>query len=137
MTGKLSKNPYDFNAFNVNKLSVSINNVTLEYNSLNLKYNDTYLLAYQNLINGLKIKKKTIGINRTNYVDGNVFYCFQIQNFESESNFYPAQGSLKLDVGFSSPLPDNITMIVLSQTQNVLTIDKYLNCEVENQGVLQ
>jgi hypothetical protein len=98
VAGKLSKNPYDFQAFKLSKFSLSINNVALEYNTLNLNYNSKYHLAYQGLINALNLDTKTIGINFSNYLDGNVLYGFQIQSFESDSNFYPINGTLKLEI---------------------------------------
>ena len=116
---------------------MSINNVALEYRTLNLNYNDRYLLAYQNLLNGLNIENSTVGIDRNYFVDGNAIYVYQLQSYESRSLFFPRDGVLKLEMSFSEPLETACTAVILAQTQNILKIDHYKQVEVENQGVLQ
>ena len=45
-------------------------------------------------------------------------------------------GSVKLELVFKSPLQKQVTGICLAQYQSLLTVDKFLNIELDNQGVL-
>ena len=138
VVGSYTKNPFNFAAHGLTKFSLSIDNIALEYRTLNLNYeNGHYLLGYQQFLNGLNIESTTIGINRDYFLDGHVFYVYQLQNYESASNFFAAGGQLRLDMSFEKPLETAVTAVILAQTQNVLTVDKYRNITVENQGVLQ
>ncbi|XP_035712391.1 uncharacterized protein LOC118437473 [Folsomia candida] len=137
ISGKYSKNPFNFANFNLSRFVVSINNVPLEYRSLNLTFSTRYLLAYQSFIDGLSLENKTIGIDRSSFADGNTLFAFQLQSFQSETSFYPTNGTFKLELDFSQELSAAVTVIILSQTQNLLTINKYREVEIENQGLLR
>ena len=72
--GKYSKNPFNFDHFNLVNLNLSVNNNALEYRNLNLNFDTTYLLAFQTFITGLNLESKSLGISRTSYLDGSVFF---------------------------------------------------------------
>lgn len=135
VNGKLTKNPYCFDHFGLTNLNLSVDNLSMEYRNLNLTFNTQYLLAFQTLLNGLNLEQKSIGINRNSYIDGNVLFAFQLMGFEGDTSFMDRSGSIKLEVTFKEPLTEQVTGILLSQSQNLLTIDKYRNIEVENQGI--
>ncbi len=137
VTGKYSKNPFDFKNNKLSKFTISVNNIPLEYRSLNLDFDNRYLLAFQGLLDGLNLGEKTIGITRNSFLDGNCLFAFQLQSFESEQSFYPTQGTLKLELTFSAALKAPITAIILSQTINLMTIDRFRDVNIENQGILQ
>jgi len=133
--GKLTLNPYYFEHFNLTNLNLSIDNISLEYRNLNLSFDTNYLLAFQTLINGLNLEQKSIGINRHNYLDGNVLFAFQLLGFEGDTSFVDRVGSIKLEVTFKNPLNQQVTGILLSQSQNLMTIDKHRIVDLENQGI--
>jgi hypothetical protein len=131
--GNITKNPYNFQDFGLTNINLSVDNISLEYRNLNLDFSKTYLLAYQCLITGLNLENKSVGINRSNYKNGNVIYGWQILGFEGESSFAERVGSIKLEVTFKEPLTEQITGVILSQSQNLLSISKHR--EIENPSI--
>lgn len=104
---------------------------------MNLAFSTRYLLAFQSFLDGLSLENKTIGLDRSSFTDGNTLFAFQLQSFQSETSFYPTNGTFKLELDFSQELTAAVTVVILSQTQNLMTINKYREVEIENQGLLQ
>lgn len=132
----LDRNPYFFEHMDISNVTLSIDNNFLEYRSLNLQYQDKYLLAYQNFVNGLNLESKSIGINRNSCLDGNTLYSFSLCGYKGYSNYYDRSGSLKLDISFSKPLPEAVVVVILYQSQAVLTIDKFNTVTLDQSGIL-
>jgi hypothetical protein len=134
--GSYDKNPYQFNHFNLSNINVSVDNLNLEYRNLNLAFDTNYLLAYQTLVTGLNLEHSSVGINRSNYLDGNILFCYQLCNFNGNTSFADKTGNLKIELNFKIALDKQVTVIILSQESAVLMVDKHRSIELENQGVL-
>jgi len=134
--GKLSRNPYNFEAFDVTNVNVSIDQVSYEYTNLNINFSSKYLIAFQNLLTGLNLENKSVGINRDNYKDGNVFYAYQLMGYEGNPIMDDKTGSIKLEVTFGTAVTKQVIGICLAQSRACMTIDKNLSVELVNQGIL-
>lgn len=133
---KITKNPFCFEHFDLVNINLSIDQVSYEYRNLNLKFDSKYLLAFQSFLTGLNLENRSVGLDRDNYVDGNVFYAFQLLGYEGSDTFEDKTGNIKLELTFGSAVTKQIIGICLAQTKSLMTIDKNLNVELQNQGVL-
>lgn len=134
--GKLDKNPYYFTDFKLSKIICMVDNLCYEYRQLNLNvYSKVYLLAYQSLIKGLNLENKSVGIDRDGFTDGNFFLVFSIHSTTSDAHPKLEQtGKLIIELGFSEALTQQVTCIIVSKTQAVLSINKHREISLHNQG---
>jgi len=134
--GKLTKNPYCFKSFSVSYLSLTVDQVSYEYRNLNLKFDEKYLLAFQTLLTGLNLENRSVGINRDNYLDGNVLYAFQLMGYEGNNTAGERTGNIKLEITFATATTTQLIGICLAQSKALMTIDKNGSVELENTGIL-
>jgi len=134
--GRYSKNPYNFKSFGISNISLSVDQVSYEYRNLNLNFDKIYLLAFQTLLTGLNLENRSVGINRDNYLDGNVLFAFQLMGYDGASSLENRVGNVKMEVTFSTALSSQIIGICLAQNKAIMTIDKNGIVELENVGIL-
>jgi len=83
--GTYSTDPFYFDHFDLNYLSITVNNMPLPVKSLNFDFaNNSYLIAYHLLLSALGISFKDHGlvINRENYIKGNTLFAFDVNPSE-------------------------------------------------------
>jgi hypothetical protein len=105
--GTYDSNPYVFSHHNLNYLSVNVNNVPVPVKALSLDFSSNqYLLAYYLLMSGLGIAGKDHGLcfDRTKYLEGNVFFAFDINQSEGSENTLHLEksGSVRIELKFAS-----------------------------------
>jgi hypothetical protein len=136
VNGKITKNGFNFGPNSVSQISVSIDNVQLDYRTLSLNYSQgQYLLAYYNLIQTLNLENKSIGIDRNSYIDGSCFYAYRLNSGESNLQGNEMLGNLKIEITLSTPTTKQLSLILLSQTPSLISIDKYRTVELHG-GIL-
>jgi len=134
--GKLSRNPYNFEAFDIISLNIVVNQVGYECRTLKLKFNDMYLLAFNALLSGLNAEHKSIGINGEEYIDGNVLFAFQLMGYDGNATTEEKVGNIKLEITFGTATTKQLIGVCLAQSSALMTIDKYGVVELFNQGIL-
>ena len=132
--GDYHENPFNFEHFNLNKLVLYNDGERTPWNELKLDYkNGDFLQGYYTLFTGGDgiDGESGNGISRKDYLDGNVLFCFDLtpdQRAASVDHVSPERrGNLRIDLGFSSPLPKTVNLIALCEFDTILSIDKARN----------
>jgi len=129
-TGTYTTDPFYFDHFALNYLSITVNNMPLPVKSLNFDFNNnSYLIAYHLLLSALGISNKDHGllINRANYIKGNTLFAFDVNPTEGlEGSLHlEKSGSVRIELKFEKALTEAVNCIVYSEHQALIEIDKY------------
>jgi hypothetical protein len=130
--GNYHNNPFNFQHFNVSEISISSDSHT---NILPLRMNfdrNSYVQAYQNLFEGCGIFFKDAGnnISREMFSKGFAVFPFDLSEDLAGSEDHlslPRQGNLRITLSFSKPLAENVSLIILSEFDSIIEIDKSRN----------
>lgn len=128
--GSYDKNPFNFQHFGINYLAVTVNNIPIPIRGLNVDFaNNQYLIPYYLLLKSLGVNSENDGalISREEYSKGNVIFAFDInqQHVADSSMLLETSGSVRIELKFSKPLGEAVTLLVYSESQGVLTLDKF------------
>ena len=134
-SGSYSLNPFNFQPFLCNFLSVSIDGMSVPGKPLTPKFSKdkghNYITAYQSLFAGLKKEDLDEGIytNRLDYGQGYTIYVYDLGAHMDELNFQPAlkKGNLKLETRFEKPLNETINILVYANFPSLMRIDQTRN----------
>jgi hypothetical protein len=134
--GNYSVNPYVFSHYDLNYISLSVNNVPHPIKGMNLDFsNGQYLLPFYLLFSSLGIAGQDQGLtfDRRKYAAGYTFFAFDInQSAGSDSTLHlEKNGSVRIEIKFSTALPEAINCLVYSEHQKVLEIDKLRQISVQ------
>ena len=135
LSGSYSKNPLRFDPYMASYIGVSINGEhyptkaiqpVFSDNPYAGNYVDLYLRTFHN-----KGNKTWHGINREDFRNGNTLFCFDFNPDLDSSNSatWPLlrKGNLRLEIHFSSPLPEAVTILVYGLFPSCLQVDKTRN----------
>lgn len=91
--------------------------------------NEQYIRAYNSLIDGCNINYCDTGnnIHRNDYPNGYTLIavdCTHDQNASSTHISLPRTGSMRIDVKFKNALTESVTLIIYSEFDNLIEIDK-------------
>lgn len=132
--GSLSRNPFNYQHFNIQELSVSIDGENSPYQPLTFNYNDNnnlqFIRGYYSLV-GLESGVQN-SIRPIDYMNGyNLFGfnlspdgCVNTDHFNLEKS-----GNLRINFKFSSPLEKAITVILYLEYENYFEITKLRNID--------
>lgn len=128
--GDRALNPYNFDHFNINFLSLSVNGVQVPSRQLQPNFTSgLYVEAYHALFSGTGIHFLNQGncISRDAFKKGYCLFAFDLTpdlsaNCSSHFNLI-RHGSVRIDVKFSQALTDNINCLVYVEYDNLLEID--------------
>ena len=128
-TGSYTRNPFDFQTFGLSHISLNVDGDAVPSRPLQPDYeNNRYTECYQTLFKGTKMlgDDVTHGIKYDEYKKGYCIYCFNLTPDESDGISHTSQrrmGNIRLSLRWVTALPETISLIVLGQMQNTLTID--------------
>ena len=129
--GARNKNPFNFQHYNLNFLSISTGLQNFPAQPLRPNFDGEYLHAYNSLLTGLGINNsdRSIGITRSNYKEGNVLYAFDLTADMAEGpHIDPVRhGNLRIEAGFGAELPRAVTVIIYAEYENMLQVDRARN----------
>lgn len=129
--GDIKKNPFNFQHFNINSLTLFVDGVQVPSKTLqpDFKNKKLYVDAYHTLFSGTGIHFLNEGnqITRENYPDGFCLFAFDLTpdlsaNECSHWNLI-RHGSVRLDVRFDDALTETVNCIVYAEYDNILEID--------------
>ena len=136
--GSYAKNPYNFIHCDLNSIGLFANSEQVPWKPLKPKFtgnNPNYILAYQTLFSGTNSMFRDTGnyITREDYGRGYTLYAFDLTpDMSSDDYFQPkSSGSLRLEMSFASPLPETINVIVYSEFESMLEIDRNRNVTID------
>ena len=122
--GDYTKNPFNFQHFNVNQIGLFVDNVPVSGNVMRLNFNTTsgrtIIQAFNNMfeVTDKWLHDSGIQISRSEFAGGYAMYCFEIEpNFGDDGTYLHLlkQGNVRLEVQFSSALTDAISCIVYAE----------------------
>ena len=122
--GDYTKNPFNFQHFNVNQIGLFVDNVPVSGNVMRLNFNATsgrtIIQAFNNMfeVTDKWLHDSGIQISRSEFAGGYAMYCFEIEpNFGDDGTYLHLlkQGNVRLEVQFSSALTDAISCIVYAE----------------------
>jgi hypothetical protein len=123
--GKLDKSPFNFKHNNISRLVLTINGQPALYNALDCNFeNKEYLLAYNTLF-GRMTSKCGNGINMEDYVRGNTLYVLDLGRAVSKPLLGETEGTIGLEIRFSNPLEEHQNLIMMTQSQSLIEIDRF------------
>lgn len=129
--GNYGLNPYRFQSFGLNFISVTVNNIPIPIKALNIDFDKKQcLLPYYLLFPNLGISSKDSGIlvERDEYENGNCLFAFNFEPIQECATLsLEKTGTVRLELQFSKPLANSVNCVVYSEQQKLLEIDNYRN----------
>ncbi|KAK3918351.1 hypothetical protein KUF71_000923 [Frankliniella fusca] len=135
--GHYQSNPYNFQHFNLNYLSLFVDTQQIPAQPLTPDFErNLHIDAYNTLFSGTGIHWKDEGndITYAEYPRGYTLYAFDIsQDLSANESHWnlQRQGIVRMVVKFSKPLTTAVNCIVFSEFNNLIEIDKNRNVVVD------
>jgi hypothetical protein len=125
----INLNPYDFNHYNLNYLSLTRNGVPINTRPLqpNFENGDT-VESYLNLFRYASTSVEGFGFNFADYnAGGYVLFCFDLTSDNSAASHQWSlrrQSTIEVFLRFSAPIPFPLNLMMYAEYQNLIEIDK-------------
>jgi hypothetical protein len=129
-TGTRNKNPFNFQNFGLQDLTLTVNGVQVPMNGLQMDYaKKDYMRAYLNTLQalGLDGDNRAIDIATEDFLSGYTIYGFKVAPGPVDGVVHSlanSVGSITANLTFAEATTENIDMIVLAETPATLEIDK-------------
>lgn len=126
VNGKLNTNPFNFQHFNVKKMTVSVDNDPALYRSLEFNIDaNQYLNGYMTLFTAAHNRDLGNNLTMDDYLNGYFFNVFELACLSAAGDLIPERrGRLKVDLEFEKALTEPITILIFAQYQAYIDIDK-------------
>ncbi|MCP4460779.1 MAG: hypothetical protein GY816_22570, partial [Cytophagales bacterium] len=128
--GDFKKNPFHFQHYDVEFISLLKNGQSLPSTPLELNFaNGKYMRDYMNMIQGLELycKDESNGITPYDFANGSTFFIFNLTpdlNYGGACGQKFEQTNLRLDMKFAKALPNSINVILFSIYDGQIEITK-------------
>jgi hypothetical protein len=128
--GSYASNPFNFEHFGLNYLSVFIDSVQIPSKPFTPDFtNGNYIREYISLFSGSGIHFSDNGndISHSEYANGFTLFCFDTTpDLSSHDNTWNIQknGTLRIELRFEQALKESITIIVFSEFDSLIEIDR-------------
>ena len=129
-SGQRDKNPFNFQNFSLQDLTVTVNGVQVPMNGLEMDFaKKDYMRAYLNTLQalGLDTDNRAIDITPDEFGGGYTIYGFKVAPGPVDGAVHTlanSVGSIVANLTFATALTENVDMIVLAETPAILEIDK-------------
>ena len=128
--GVHSLNPFNFQHFDLNHLSVHVDGQPDTVPSLQPDFaNKLYIRSYHSLFNGIGkvLNDEDFDVSRSEYPDGFALYAFNLSTDCEDTYDTVKTGSVRIDLKFAKALPHTVNVIVYAQFQNAIQLDSARN----------
>ena len=131
--GSKTKNPYNFQHFNVSEMSVHVDGQQQQaIKPLRPDFdNDHYISAYLSLFSGTGKINHDDGnfVTRDDYPKGYVLYAYDLSPDLAEDDHFnlSREGSVRLVMRFGQALETSVTVIAYAEFENVVEVDRNRN----------
>ncbi|XP_072014879.1 uncharacterized protein F54H12.2-like [Amphiura filiformis] len=130
--GSYETNPYNFQHFDLNKFGVFIDGQQVPLRPFTPKFTgdggQRYILNYQTLFSGLNKLYKNFGgcLDREDYASGYALLCLDLTSDYSGGGHFQLRknGNLRMELGFGTPLPATVNVVVYAEFESVVEIDR-------------
>lgn len=137
LVGSYAENPFNLQHCNLNYLNVSLNGATLGSKPLTPNFDrNEYIIPYLLNFYGCGIQSRDDGfcVGRTDFAGGNTLYVYDttadLSASETDHWSLPANGPMRVEVGFSKALETTISLICLLEHREILNIDRARQCSL-------
>ena len=130
-SGKIGRNPFNFQHYNVNQISVEVDGQSYPTKPYVVDFQrHHYLEAYDGLLNTLGERHTPFGqmqFDREAYSSGHTIFGFDLTPGSTGRGPMTLikQGSLSVSVSFATPLPDVVMMISMLVYDNLIEINQH------------
>jgi hypothetical protein len=128
--GQRNKNPFYFQNFGLENITLTVNGVQVPMNGLEMDFTTSdYMRAYLNTLQALghDVDNYAIDITPKEFASGFAIYGFKVAPGPVDgtvNTLANSVGSISANLTFAAALTENVDMIVLAETQATLEIDK-------------
>ena len=127
--GLISKNPYNFQHYNLNKIGLSIDGEDAPYKAIELNFDaGNYIMGYYSLFTGVNKSVTESGnfIDRDDYANGYTLFAFDLTGDLCSGEHFNLvrSGNLRLSLLFGTALTTAVNCIVYLEYQNIIEINK-------------
>ena len=130
-SGEYGKNSFYFQHFNATKVGVFVNGTPVGGRTMELDFpNNQYVEAYLSLFSGSGKLYRDEGnmIERTAFPKENTLFLFDLTPFPGDENMNLIKhGNVRLEIQFAQALPESINVIIFSESDTILEIDRSRN----------
>jgi hypothetical protein len=128
--GSLTKNPYNFKPFKLNKLEVFVNGKSalgqaLEPNFVSGEYTRSYVCLLQAL--GKANSQEDVGIRLSDYANGHTLWGFDLtpdQGADEGHRHLVHSGSVRIDAHFAEALAAPVSVILYAEFDNTIEVTR-------------
>lgn len=128
--GNSEKNPFNFHHYNLNYLTILNDGVMYPSKPFQPQFNnDLYARCYLSLFTDLNRYHnfQNVNINYGEYKQGYTLYAVDLTpDFAANESHISVvkTGNIALDIKFSSPLAETVTLVAFTEYRNIIEIDK-------------
>lgn len=128
--GNFTTNPFNFEHFNLNYLSMYVDSTQISSRPFTPDFAKGFFMReYHSLFSGCGIHYSDHGndITLNEYPNGFFLTCFDLTSDLSSHNAVwnlQKNGSLRIELRFDTPLEESVTILVFSEFDNLIEIDK-------------
>ena len=136
-SGDHTKNPFNFQAFGLKKISFSVNGKSVPGPPLEIDFSkDDYSQAYSTIFESSPPwQKEAPALEYGDFKDGYALYVFDIEKHRSRDFMTPMKtGNTRLELIFSEKTTESINVIVYGKVPSVFKVDSARNVYLENQA---
>ena len=130
--GTYAKNSFNLKHYRLTRLTLQLDGQEQSVKPLQLKFATGKIArGFMSLFQraGKAFKDEDIDISREDYEYGYTLFCFDLTPDLGENDHFSLikSGSVRVNLTFADPLPQTVNVIVYSEFQNVLEIDRNRN----------
>ena len=129
---------YNFENYNLNFLGLYVDNEQTPWRPLQPNFSGpdkNYMMAYQTLFSGINTLYQDAGnqIDRSDYESGYTLYAFDLSPDHSDGPHFNLvnRSNLRLELKFASALPETVNVIIYSEFESILEVDKSWNILID------
>jgi hypothetical protein len=126
--GDYTMNPFNFQHFNASRVALIVDGKEVD-KAFELDYDkDIYTRAYHSLFTAISgdIGDHGLDITKEDYKNGNCLYAYDLSADLCNSEHFNLVkiGNTRLEIDFSKGVPDNVTVVVYLEYENIIEINK-------------
>lgn len=126
--GNYKKSPFEFKHYNINFIAVYVDGQSTPSTPLQPDFgNQHFIRTYQNLF--LNAEDRGLFLTRSEFSGGNALFRFDLSPDLCEGGHLNLvrHSNLRLEIKFSVPLPQTISLLVYAEFENLIEINKARN----------
>jgi len=128
LTGDYKKSPYNFQDFKLTSLELDVDGTSALYKNIDFDFaKGDFLEGYDTIFNS----GVDHGISRDEYTKGNALTLFAILPRSGGRYTISKTGKVSIIAKFAENIENNISMIVYSQFQSLIELNKELNAQIQ------